>query len=212
MSDVLNLSPFGSPIPGPKKKYVFGGEEPQEIEKIKVYPQMKDGAMYLSTDVDSDDFNPESIPGMVPVQPVEEPKEDPTKPDVTKQNLVVAIVLRNLIQIKLLHWQTHSFAEHEAFGDLFSQFDEMTDDLVESIMGKYGRPVLDDATSSFKIENYENPENPDGLHPYLNDLYATFVNQVRNSFHPENDIEIINLIDDVLSMINKIKYLTTLRK
>jgi hypothetical protein len=210
MSDVLNLSPFGNPIPNPKKKYVFGVEEPQEVEKIRVFPKVVGDDIYLSSEVDSEDFDPSKIPGMIPQVGEDKTKEEP-KNEVSKQNLAVVIVLRNQAQLKLLHWQTLSYAEHKALGKLYDTLEGMGDNLVEVIMGKYGRPRLDDATRSFQIENYKNPETPDVL-PFLDHLFSVYQTQVKGVFDPQKDSEIINLIDGILETVDKTKYLITLRK
>lgn len=210
MSDVLNLSPFGTPIPSPKKKYVFGQEEPQEVEKIRVFPKVVGDDVYLSSEVDSEDFDPTKIPGMIPQGEEDKPKEEP-KSEVSKQNLVTVIVLRNQAQLKLLHWQTYSDNEHRRLGELYETLEGMGDNLVEVIMGKYGRPELDDSTRSFQIENYKNPETPDTL-PFLDHLFSVYQTQVKGVFDPQKDSEIINLIDGILESVDKTKYLITLRK
>lgn len=211
MTNVLNLSPFGTPIANPKKNYIFGGgAEQEEIEKIKVFPKIVGDTMYLNSEVDSEDFDPSQIPGMIP-QEKETKHTEEHKGETAKQNLITVIVLRNQAQLKLLHWQTLSYSEHKALGKLYDGLESMTDNLVEVIMGKYGRPHLDDATRSFQIENYETTETS-GTLPFLDHLYSIYQTQVKGVFDPQKDSEIINLIDGILESVDKTKYLITLRK
>ena len=43
-------------------------------------------------------------------------------------------------QLKVLHWQTESFAEHNAFGDIYEALEDKLDRLIEVYSGKYQRP------------------------------------------------------------------------
>jgi len=42
-------------------------------------------------------------------------------------------------QVHVWHWQTEIEAKHEALGEFYDELLEMTDDIVEMMMGKYGR-------------------------------------------------------------------------
>ena len=44
-----------------------------------------------------------------------------------------------LQQIKLLHWQTKSYARHKAYDDIYHSLGDLVDKFVEMYMGKYGR-------------------------------------------------------------------------
>lgn len=54
--------------------------------------------------------------------------------------------MENLLQILMMaqrtahmwHWKVKSFAQHLAFGELYEKLDEMSDELAEMWMGKYG--------------------------------------------------------------------------
>jgi len=50
-------------------------------------------------------------------------------------------------QLHLLHWQTTSFAEHEALGKLYDRVGDLQDEIVEKIMGYAGKKV-----KAFKID------------------------------------------------------------
>lgn len=130
---------------------------------------------------------------------------------IASVNCVASEALCHSAQIKLLHWQTHSFAEHKALDKLFSGFLALTDELVESVMGKYGRPVLDSQMSTIKVVNYANPESPDGLRIYMGKLKECYSVKCKKVFSPEKDPEILNIIDEIIALIDKTTYLLTLK-
>ena len=138
-------------------------------------------------------------------------KSTETKNDRSAVDCVTREALCHAAQIKLLHWQTHSFAEHKALDELFSNFLELTDELVESVMGKYGRPSLTPEMATFTVMNYHNPESPDGLKMYMLKLKECYEVKCKKAFSPEKDPEILNIIDEILSTIDKTTYLLTLK-
>ncbi len=129
--------------------------------------------------------------------------------EVSKVNSLVHKVLKNTAQIKLLHWQTRSFSEHKALDELFNSFIGLTDDLVETVMGKYCRPELSEKECSFSVMNYMNPDSPDGVSAFIKSLYKCYAEDCRNLF--SKDLEILNQIDEIISLIDKINYLLTLK-
>lgn len=50
-------------------------------------------------------------------------------------------------QLHLLHWQTTSFAEHEALGKLYDRVGDLQDEILEKIMGYSGKRI-----KAFKID------------------------------------------------------------
>tara|TARA_R110000868_G_scaffold179547_5_gene419642 strand:- start:300 stop:812 length:513 start_codon:yes stop_codon:yes gene_type:complete len=134
----------------------------------------------------------------------------PAKAETSKVNQLTHIVLKDMAQIKLLHWQTYSYSEHKALDKLFGSFIDLTDDLLESVMGKYGRPELSNAECNIAIINYSEPQKPDGLPIFMSKLYKCYAENCKAMF--EKDAEIINQIDEILSIIDKINYLLTLKK
>jgi hypothetical protein len=115
-------------------------------------------------------------------------------------------VLQTQAQNKLLHWGTLSFAQHKAFDDFKEAFDALSDDLIESIMGKYGRPIT--GGSSIEVLDY----NQIDLDAYFNSLYDYFTGSI-DQFQPkENNEEIVNVLAEIIALIDKTKYLLTLNE
>ena len=199
--NVLSLNAFGEIIE-PRGKRQYKQEEP--ISQI----------------------SPSSPKEIIPLAPVNLPPapKDMDKIQSTKDNKgrnsrgseqanqVASKVLMHLAQTKLLHWETKSRAEHEALDELFEDLAKIGDKLVESVMGKYGRPELTSNDSSFTLANYENPDSPDGLPRFIENIDNCFRNECSALFSPEKDPEIHNIIQEILGVIDNISYLLTLQK
>lgn len=110
-------------------------------------------------------------------------------------------------QMKILHWQTTSNAEHIAFGNFYEEADEHIDEIVEQIQGKYGRITLG-GLDSIIVSDY----NTLKLNMFLMD-FDTFINvEIFNcGLNKEKDREIDATIDELRSELNKLKYLITLK-
>jgi DNA-binding ferritin-like protein len=103
-------------------------------------------------------------------------------------------------QLHLLHWQTQSYATHQALGALYDYVHDFKDGLVEKLMGYIGR-----RPGIYKIEPLSNISSMD----VVKDL-GVFASQLKaygeaNSFH-----DICNLADALSGEAAKTKYLLTL--
>jgi hypothetical protein len=64
-----------------------------------------------------------------------EGKDDP-------QEALLCEMLETSAQAKVFHWQTSSFAEHEALGEFYEGFNDLMDKFIETYQGCYGRIML----------------------------------------------------------------------
>ena len=196
--NVLSLNAFGDLIE-PKGKREYKQEEP-----IAPVPDAMDKEIIPLTVVTKAEK---------PVLLPDSPEESGRNSRGSRQaNQVAAKVLMHMAQTKLLHWQTKSRAEHEALDVLFGDLVKIGDQLVESVMGKYGRPELTPEQATFTLSNYENPENPDGLPRFINRIDNCFRNECSPLFSQEKDPEIHNIIQEILGVIDNVSYLLTLQK
>jgi hypothetical protein len=148
-----------------------------------------------------------------PVLLPDSPKEGGRYSRGSKQaNQVAGKVLMHMAQTKLLHWETRSLAEHQSLDELFKRLIKIGDHLVESVMGKYGRPELTPEEATFTLSNYDNPEDPDGLPIFLKNIDNCFRNECTSVFSQEKDPEILNIIQEILGVIDNVSYLLTLQK
>jgi hypothetical protein len=103
-------------------------------------------------------------------------------------------------QLHLLHWQTQSYAEHQALGGLYDYVHDFKDGVVEKLMGYLGkRPGI------FKIDPLSNATPMavvESLCMFASDLKA--YGEV-NKFH-----DVCNLADALSGEAAKTKYLLTL--
>ena len=95
----------------------------------------------------------------------------------------------------LLHWQSKSYAEHQALGTFYEELTELTDTLAEVIMGKYGM------TFEFS-NNYYIPAKTGKQE--LEELKA-YVQEERKELPQDSEIQ--NEVDNIANLINKTLYL-----
>ena len=193
--NVLSLNAFGELIE-PRGKREYKPEEPAA-------PKMDTEVIPLTR------VTPKEMPVLLPEKPKSEGRYSRGS---AQANQVASKVLMHMAQTKLLHWQTKSLAEHESLDKLFGELVDNGDELVESVMGKYGRPELTQEEANFTLVNYENPDSPDGLPVFLKNIDNCFRNECASLFPEDKDPEIHNLIQEILGTIDKISYLLTLQK
>ena len=114
-----------------------------------------------------------------------------------------------LNQLRMFHWQTRSFAQHEAFGKTYDSLEGLIDTFVEVYIGKYGRV--------YSLNNSYNME----VHDYSNDKITEFINKSKlfltkdllpeSEFSPQDNTDLLNIRDEMLAAINKLNYLLTLK-
>ena len=103
-------------------------------------------------------------------------------------------------QLHLIHWQTSSYAEHQATGALYDYVQDFKDGLIEKIMGYTGkRPGL------YKIDPLTNCTASECVNNLL-----TFASSLKkygeiNAYH-----DVCNLADELSGQAAKTRYLLTL--
>jgi DNA-binding ferritin-like protein len=123
---------------------------------------------------------------------------------------IFKMVLQNSAQMKLLHWQSCLKGQHDALDKFFEEFLDLGDKLAEAIMGKYGRPVLDKDELMLCIQNYENPAEGD-LSKFGEHLAKCYSTDCKSIFDKDKDPELINIVDEISALVEKNKYLLTLK-
>jgi DNA-binding ferritin-like protein len=118
-------------------------------------------------------------------------------------------IILNLIklqnQLRILHWQTESFARHEAFGKAYNDLGDLMDELVEVHQGKYGRIKYPEG-ASVELYNKDGIEIEEVLKEVVDYLSSTF-----NTKMQEKDTDCLNIRDEMLAVLNKLSYLLTLK-
>ena len=116
------------------------------------------------------------------------------------QSSIVVKLIQLQTQFKIFHWQTFSFANHNAFGGLYDSLSESIDEFVETYQGIYGR--FDFGGASFSIANLSDSD----FVSILNDNVQTLT-QYESLF---SNTDLLNIRDEILGSINRTKYLLTL--
>ena len=106
------------------------------------------------------------------------------------------------VQLKFFHWQTKSYARHQAYGMTYAGLDDLIDSFVEVFMGKYGRvPAM-----PMQIFN----RNEKDAMTFIDETVA-FLIALSNGLDPVKDSDLLNIRDEMLALFNKLRYLLTLK-
>ena len=105
-------------------------------------------------------------------------------------------------QLRFFHWQTTSYARHQAYGGAYEALDGLIDNFVEVLMGKYGRvPAL-----PMKVYN----RNEKDCMTYIEETIA-YLLMLSTALSPQTDTDLLNIRDEMVAEFNKLKYLLTLK-
>ena len=119
------------------------------------------------------------------------------------------IMLKSLqlqAEMKILHWQTMSFSEHMAFGGFYDAADPLIDKLIEVIQGKYGR-IMIGGIDSIQVSDYNNLK----INIFLMDMDTFFTAEIWNCGINRADTEIVNIVDEIKTELDRLRYLLTLK-
>jgi hypothetical protein len=108
-------------------------------------------------------------------------------------------------QFRFLHWQTTFDAKHKAYGKTYNKLGDFIDEFVEGMMGKYGRPEF---PAEFMIAFQD--INAISLQKFI-DGGCEFLIGMSEQLDPKMDSDLLNLRDEMLLQLNKLKYLLTLK-
>jgi hypothetical protein len=109
-------------------------------------------------------------------------------------------------QFRVLHWQTKSYARHNAYGGIYDALNDLIDGFIEVYMGKYGRVEFASGEGTIVLKN----TNDLGLNEFLNQNLE-FLMSLSNSLDPQKDTDLLNIRDEIIGLINKTRYLLTLK-
>jgi DNA-binding ferritin-like protein len=121
-----------------------------------------------------------------------------------KEELILKLI-QIQTQFKFMHWQTMGDAKHRAYGKTYDKLSGFIDDFAEGVMGKYGRfefesefSIMFQDLKSLSVQNFM-----DGITEFL----VSMTDQLDSKY----DSDLLNLRDEMLLLINKLKYLLTLK-
>lgn len=121
-----------------------------------------------------------------------------------KEDLIKKLVQVQL-QFKFLHWQTYGDAKHRLYGEIYDKLGELIDEFTETMMGKYGRPEFD---SEFGIMFQDiSALNMQNFIDGITEFFVGMTDQLDSRY----DTDLLNIRDEMLGLINKSKFLLTLK-
>ena len=107
-------------------------------------------------------------------------------------------------QLRIFHWQTQSYAQHQAFGGAYEALDDLIDTFVETFMGAFGRSKPTN-TFSITLEPLDTPKTVD----MVIDDFEYYLRNMGNEL--EAYPELLNIRDEMTGEVQKLKYLLTLK-
>jgi hypothetical protein len=109
-------------------------------------------------------------------------------------------------QFKVFHWQTQSYSKHIAYGGIYDSLSDLSDTFMEVYMGKYGRVALEGETDAILLGNIGEVNIEEFL-----ETICEFLLSFNHSLDSNKDSDLLNIRDEMLSAINQLKYLLTLK-
>jgi DNA-binding ferritin-like protein len=116
---------------------------------------------------------------------------------------IIQNLLTILNQLKYYHWATNSFARHEALGKAYNELNDKIDEFVEIFIAKYGKSL---PTMSITIHSKSEIE----ISAALEEIVGFFTEQLPSVLN-EKDTDLMNIKDEMLAVINRTRYLFTLK-
>lgn len=125
----------------------------------------------------------------------EQPEGENMNHDAMKNFL--GVLMCGQICLRLIHWNTTSYAQHKAIGKLYDALADQTDTLAETYIGIYGR---------FGNIPCTHGDLPEAI-AYVAEL-ADYIQSMRTDL--PNDTQLQNLVDEIAATVDQTNYLLTL--
>jgi hypothetical protein len=109
-------------------------------------------------------------------------------------------------QLKVLHWQTSSYAKHQAFGETNDRFSDLVDSFIEIYMGKNGKIALEGPEDAILLSNIGELSVDEFINTVIDYLIS-----FDNKLNAQRDSDLLNLRDEMMAEFNRLRYLLTLK-
>lgn len=122
----------------------------------------------------------------------------------TSTTKVVKAIFELQCAIKLYHWKTQRFARHAAADKLYEDILKLGDQMVETMIARYGRP---DNIKTIQCPSWNDNEAVDYLQKNATLFWATEFNKLVK----QKDSDLYSIRDEILGSINQTIYLMSLQ-
>lgn len=121
----------------------------------------------------------------------------------SNKNNVVLFMLTMLNTIKMYHWQTYSYPQHQSTDDLYDSLGDLIDKFVEVLLGKTNSRFTLPKSFSLRVDNYSNKQK---LSAQINSYKNYLINI--ESYLPKgmSNSDLFNIRDEILADLNKFLY------
>lgn len=117
---------------------------------------------------------------------------------------IIKLFFHMTLNIKLYHWQTTMYSRHKATCDLFASIIDLTDNFVETYIGRYSRPHFED-DFQVNVTQVSDEEARNMIQQYI-----LFLKKEVPKHLKQHDTDLLNIRDELLASLNKTLYLFTL--
>jgi hypothetical protein len=121
-----------------------------------------------------------------------------------EKQVVNLLKLQN--QLRICHWQANLYGEHKALGKAYEALDGLIDDVVEVHQGKYGK-IIYNAPVDLGLVNKQDIDIPAILEEFTDYLVTGYT----EGLDPVKDSDCLNIRDEIMAVVNRLKYLLTLK-
>ena len=117
---------------------------------------------------------------------------------------IIKVFFHMTLNIKLYHWQTTLYSRHKATCELFASIIDLTDNFVETYIGRYTRPYFEE-DFQINVSQISDDEARNIIQQYILFLKKEVPKQLK-----QHDTDLLNIRDELLASLNKTLYLFTL--
>ena len=125
------------------------------------------------------------------------------------EEMIVLTFLEMLNTVKLYHWKTHSYSQHKATDELYSNLNKNIDSFVETMLGKNSSRINLSKVKSIPLNDYSSLKD---FEKKVDEFRTFLIEMTKDSnLNITNNSDILNIRDEILANINQFYYLLTFK-